>query len=544
MIRAFLFVTIRSWINRIVWRARRLKNPRYLISFLVAIGYFGFLFFRPGGPGRRAVTFSQVPTEVLSLLPLAILLLAWLLPGHSALEFSEGEQQFLFTGPLSRAQILFYKLLRAQPQVLLTIVILSLFRLPNGHVVGLWLVVNALNIYMTFVALARPRLRRAGIHPLVQGLIGAALAGIVGWLVWYDFAAGGGLDEPAVRAILFIPGLFAQALFATSVSSVALSWSGVAAFAALLFFAASRLRVPFEELAMTASQARASLRERMQNRNSGATMSIRRFPPLFRLRDRVPPEVAILWKNMIAAMRISSPWILIMGLLFGAFLFQSFHSTDASVRDAMAICALVVCAGFPLLGTALFQQDFRLDLPRLELLKSWPVRPDRLVIGELAAPLAVVASMEIAMLTAAGVLLSHASGKIAALARPEIFVIALLFAIPVSAAQLVLRNAVPLYFPAWIVRSKEDQRGLVMTGQRLLGIVANFVFLALVLAPAGIVGTIGFIVASRVASGPAFYAVAIMPAVALLVVEVWLGVKLLATQFEKLDIQEETVGGQ
>ncbi|HEX7153468.1 MAG TPA: putative ABC exporter domain-containing protein [Thermoanaerobaculia bacterium] len=539
MIRAFLFVTTRSWINRLVWRAKQLKNPRYLVSALFAIAYFGFIFFRPGGPGRRADMMGRIPEDVLSLLPLVFMLLAWLSPGRAALEFSEGEQQFLFSGPLSRAQILLYKLLRAQPQVLLTVGILSLFRFPNGYGVGLWLVANTLNIYMTFVALARPRLRSAGFHPLVQGLLGAAIGGVLTWVFWTDFKGGGGLDLPASRVILFIPSLFAKALIG---ASAPLYWLPVAAIGLVAFFAAAKLRVPFEELATNASQATAALRTKMQSRGAGTTVSVRRFPPLFRLRDDAGPELAILWKNLIASMRIASPWLLLIGVLFGALLVQSFVMTSEAALTTISIMAIAGCVMFPLIGAAIFQQDFRLDVTRLDLLKSWPVRGDRLVMGELAAPLAIVSVVEIGMLIVTGIILTNATGsKFGEIASPVTFLVALLFAIPVCAAQLVLRNAVPLYFPAWILRSKEDQRGLVMSGQRLLGLFLNLVFLGLVLAPAGLLAALGFFVASRFAVGAPLYAMAVTPAVALLSAEVWLGVKLLAAQFDNIEVSTETV---
>src|SRR6185295_3445175 len=112
------------------------------------------------------------------------------------------------------------------------------------------------------------------------------------------------------------------------------------------------------------------------------------------------------------------------------FLGQSAYAADQSVRMAMATLALVTAAMFPFLGSAVFTQDMRLDLPRIELLKSYPIAGFRLVAAEIAGPLTFVAIVEIVMLSVAAIIIRTADmpKKVAFLASPEFVVIALIFA--------------------------------------------------------------------------------------------------------------------
>ena len=55
MIGALFYLLFTSWKNRLLWRIRRLKQPKYLVGAIVGAGYFYFFFLRPtfvlsGGP--------------------------------------------------------------------------------------------------------------------------------------------------------------------------------------------------------------------------------------------------------------------------------------------------------------------------------------------------------------------------------------------------------------------------------------------------------------------------------------------------------------
>ena len=130
----------------------------------------------------------------------------------------------------------------------------------------------------------------------------------------------------------------------------------------------------------------------------------RRAPPPFRLQETGPVEVAILWKNLIALMRNSIAWVVIFVAMLLIMLGVALWSHEPA--GVMAVGFMLICfAGFfPLLAPNIFANDLRLDMSRLEVLKSYPISGDRLVAAEIAAPLAVISILEMLFATAGSVL--------------------------------------------------------------------------------------------------------------------------------------------
>ncbi len=153
MTRALAFLLVRSVRGRLVQALRRLRQPRYLIGFLIGGGWAAFwissLF---GGSLVGFDFFGEVqfgpPPEVFEALAgplgqavqlgIALLLAAgitvwWLLPfGKSALEFSESELHLLLPAPVPRRRLIQYGILRSQPGVLLGVSIVTFFSRPRG----------------------------------------------------------------------------------------------------------------------------------------------------------------------------------------------------------------------------------------------------------------------------------------------------------------------------------------------------------------------------------------------------------------------------
>ena len=564
MIRAFAIVAVRSFRNRIVSRLKRLQNVRYLLSFLVGMAYLWFAGLRHLFSARTPMQHVGIPTsafsiDLLSVVVLALMILAWALPEQSAgLTFSEAEIQFLFPAPITRRQLLLYKILRAQPQVFVSALVMTFLMFRNAKFLGLWICLIVLSIYFMFVRLARARLKLLGIGFLIRlPAIAAIVVGLFS-LLWktVDLDSFRGMqvrpgqfpDLPALfhgsvaDAILFVPRFFAHAVLPLSIPQL-LASCGILLVAALLFFElAARTNIAFEEASIRASQKSASRRARLQESRIGVRVTFPRMPPPFRIPARARPEVAIYWKNLTAGLRISSPWLLIMAVCALYFLGQSFYSSEPAVRTTLAGLALMLAAMFPFLGSGVFTQDMRLDLPRIELLKSYPIAGDRLVAAEIAAPLTFVALVEIMMLTVAAIIL-HASalpGTMSFLATPQFVVIALLFATPVCAAQLLIRNAVPILLPGWAMRAPDEQRGFIVLGQRLLMTAGNLLVLLFVLLPAACIVVPGLLIAKFwFHDSMAVVALTTILGAALLFFEVWLGIRFLGRQFEKIDVTNE-----
>ena len=95
MITALLYLQYQSTRNRLVARFKRLKQPKYLVTLIVGVLYFYFVFHvnrRPGARGGAATTETLALLEsVAALVLLVIVLLIWLIPNkRAALIFTSG----------------------------------------------------------------------------------------------------------------------------------------------------------------------------------------------------------------------------------------------------------------------------------------------------------------------------------------------------------------------------------------------------------------------------------------------------------------------
>jgi hypothetical protein len=573
VIGTFLTVAFLTLKNRIVQNVRRLRQPRYLIGALAGVAYFWFVVFRRMSVGTSAkllvlktVSIKPIAVDVASVVLLLLMILAWALPADSGgLEFSETEIAFLFPAPLRRRDILLYKILRGQPQALfsaLVMTVLGWWR--NGLFVGIWSVISVLSVYFTLVSLGRARLRLAHVGFLARlAGVAAILAGLY-WLALSELRTVhlAGLKDargvfktlngpfqhwfqrPLIRTILFVPRLFASAALPASLTTLALSVAAVLALGVVFFFIAAALNVSFEEASIGASQKRARRQARQRGQRFGSAVMFRRAPPPFRLRETGPVEVAIIWKNLIALMRNSIAWVVVFAAILAFMLGVALWSHHETGYMAIGITLLCMSAFFPLVAPNVFTNDLRLDMTRLEVLKSYPIAGERLIAAEIAAPLLVIAVLEMLFAASASVMVGMAGATtkyLGYIATPQFIVVVLLLTLPVCAVQLLIRNAIPVLFPAWAMRSKDEPRGFVMMGQRLVTMAGNILVLAVALVPAAVVFVPSLWIAYKFFSGnAAFVGVATMPAVGVLAAEVWFGVKALGAQFETIDVSNET----
>jgi ABC-2 type transport system permease protein len=574
VIGTFVAVALLSFKNRILQRLRKLREPRYLIGAIAGAAYFWFFFFRRAHNSGvalakiRDLSFNTVIVDFASVIVLLMMITAWALPRDSGgLDFSEAEIAFLFPAPLRRRDLLLYKILRAQPQALFSAVMLTIIGTRQGYFIGTWAAFSVMAVYFTMVSQGRARLRlfhigflpRLGVVALIIGGLYALVLkqihtiGPIAIPANYQQTVKAGASsraaieaffhKPVIAAILFVPKFFASAALPGSLSTLAISIFVVAALGVAFFFIAAALNVSFEEASIGASQRRAVRRERQRSQRIGSFVMFRRAPALFKLGETGPVEVAIIWKNLIALMRNSVTWVVIFAVMMALLLGMALWAHEASSYLMIGTGLLFLAGFFPLLGPNMFANDLRLDMPRLEVLKSYPISGERLVAAEIAAPLAVISILEMMFASSASFLIAmtdQTNRWLRMVATPQFIVTVLLLTIPVCAIQLLIRNAVPVLFPGWAVRSKDEPRGFVMTGQRLVTLAGNILVLVVSLLPAAIVFAPSLWVAYKLFSGnAAFVAVATMPAVAVLVVEFWFGVKALGAQFESLDVSNE-----
>jgi len=570
MVRSFWFITSRSFKNRILLRLRRLREPRYAVGFVVGLAYLWFMFFRRVLGAHRnvrigvvmaGIPLTQGAIEGLSVAVLVVLILAWAWPEQSGgMTFSPAEIQFLFPAPMSRRALLLYKIFRQQPPILISSLMMTIFGFRQAHFIGVWIPFVAISAYMTMVGLARARLKMIGIGFLARLVIVALVLAGVGWVFYHALdtsgflstpipsapaffrAIGSPLRAPAVRALLFVPSVFAMAAVPLSGTMQVASCVALLVFAAICITIAAQLNVRFEEASIKASEHRAARIARIRGQRAGRFVMFPRMPAPFRLRPSAHPEIAIIWKNLIASVRIAFAWIPFLAFVGVLLVIPNLMTKQEYLRGVGAMIALGAAGLFPFIASQTFSQDLRLDLPDIELLKSFPISGERLVAAEIATPLLITSALELIMLSIGAWMTyrSHAEGALAFFGTPQFVVIALLFTIPICAAQLVIRNAIVVLFPAWAVRSGEDQRGFTVIGQRLVLLAGNLIVLALALVPAAILFVPAFFLSHAYFHGSAaVLAISIVPSVGLLIFEILMAIKFVGAQFEKIDVTSE-----
>jgi hypothetical protein len=514
MVGAFLYLTACSFKNRMRRRLQRLREPRYVIGLIVGLLYMYFAFFGRRGRSRSAESVSALAAMAapIQLLGSAFLLvtaaIAWVWPGGGQpLAFTRAEVQFLFPAPVTRRELVHYKLLRSQLAILFGSAIATLVLRPGSLAVGwtlmagLWVVLMTVRLHLMGVALRRASLGAHGASGLarqwlplaaVVGAVGILAKAIIGaWPVLRTLPDGSTVLAEVQRlagqgAASFVLWPF-QALVRLPLStSAAEFWSALPAALALLvvnYAWVLRSDAAFEEASAEHAERRASRRAapRAVVRGGAATP--------FTLAPDGPPETAILWKNLILVGRYVSlrtalrllPLIVVFGLL-------ARNAAAGGVAAFIGALSLPLAAMAVLLGPQMMRNDLRQDLARLAMLKTWPVRGAALIRGEVLAPTVVVTAVAWLLLLVAAVLgggLKPGSREATVFVahRASYLAAAFVVAPAVILSQVVVQNGLAVLFPAWVAVGASRARGIDAMGQRLFMLAGILLTLVVSLIP-------------------------------------------------------------
>jgi len=195
MVGAFLYLTACSFKNRLRRRVQRLREPRYVIGLVVGLLYFYLVFFRRRGRRNAAAGASAAaavgaavsgPVQLFgSLFLLGTAAVAWVWPSAGPpLPFTRPEAQFLFPAPVTRRQLVHYKLWRSQIAILSGSAIATILMRPGSLaggwtlMAGLWVVLMTVRLHLIGVALRRASLAAHGSSALARHWLPLALKGI------------------------------------------------------------------------------------------------------------------------------------------------------------------------------------------------------------------------------------------------------------------------------------------------------------------------------------------------------------------------------
>lgn len=485
---ALRFLASRSLRNRLTAQARRLRSPRYLIAVAVAVAYLVFLLYRPtsdvvgvtaviprsSGPGSLAAI------TALTACGFALLVAKWWLVGSSnaALAFSGAELQFLFPAPMSRRQLVFYKIWRLQIGLLASAFFVAVIvhgagagLAPPLRMVSLWVFFSVLSLHQMVAGLAR-----AGASQRGRGLRRNALpivvvgAGVVVLLVtilraWPGvrsigdlpsalLAVGTALGAPLPAAVLWP----FRAVLAGSYATTPHAWAA-ALWPALLLLALHILWVlradaVFEDAAVEASARRAVRLAARRAHGAGAALptpsvvdsvsdsiakvsgsftaisGTRRItgpPPSRTWRFVLPlapigdPAVAVLWKNTLAlarGIRFRTIFIVLiaLGVIISIF-WQAGLLGEAALHNGtamLATLAFTATAFLIVMGPLTVRNDLRQDLLHLDVLRTLPLTGTSLVFAEIASSALALTLGQWLLLIGAYGLLTWTGGPVAA----------------------------------------------------------------------------------------------------------------------------------
>ena len=578
MIAALCYLQYHSTRNRLVTRLKRLKQPKYLFGAIAGGLYFYFYFFRylfrgyGNGPipaaGPLASPQSALLYESLAALALfVIVLLAWLIPHErAALTFAEAEVAFLFPAPVTRRTLINFKLVRSQMRIFFSTLLLALFSHRLGgsiwiHALGWWLVLSTLNLHFLGSSFARTLLLDHGVSNRLRRVLGVVVVAVASVAVWIwakqtlpaltdsDTADFKSILNYAQRFLNAGPALYllypfrlvVRPFFALDAPAF---WIALAP--ALLLFLLHYLwvifsDVAFEEASVEASQKLATRIAAVRSGNWQAAAKIQKAGRAwFKLAPAGPALTALLWKNLIGIRQVFSARLWIMIVVVCVVFFAAFSHTarTQNVSVVAAIIVAIVLAYSLLLGPQFLRLDFRRDLPMADILKTFPLRGWQIALGEILAPVAVLAGFQWLLLLVGFGLILFLPGK------HEV----LMLAIGISAAvllpvldflMLLIPNAAVLLFPSWIQSGKDSPRGIEATGQRLIFAVGQMLVLLLALVPAALAFAAVYF-PLKFAFGPvASVPFAALTAAVVVAVEAGLGVRLLGKLFERFDVTEE-----
>jgi hypothetical protein len=566
VLRVLPFVLAATLKNRVRHQIRRLRQPRYAIATVVGLAWFWFY------AGRHLVAGPmKVPTMPLEVAPLAgiglaaggtlVLLLGWILRAkHQALAMNEAEVQFLFPAPLTRVQVLHYRVLQLVALgfvgTLFTTLLFS--RAASGRPVlfalGAWVAFAVVDLHRLGVALTWAAVgegwsglrRRAGTFALLLGALAFTgwaatqvvvpeLQNLSGWAIDLSRAV---LDSPLRWALW--PGLTLAGLVLARTPAEFLSHlPGSLALLVVHYLWVVRSGVAFEEAALAAAERRARTREAMRRRSGG--MSGRRGPrtPPFRLGPSGRVEVAFVWKALIATGwgRLAGRWgLLAVVVSLGS---AAWLASPAGQGAAKGVGPMAVALwGFAVVFSgSVIRADLRLDRQNLDVLRALPVSGATVVRGEILGAAAHVVAAQWLILPVAATA-SRWAGPPGA--RLWMVAAAAVLGPAVSLVNLVLQNAVVVALPGWTPREGERAGGPEAAGMRIVVAIGGLLALSLVVLPAAAAAALllgaWWAVAGTVT--PPVAALAAWVAAAVLVAESWIAARLLGAAFDRFDPSE------
>jgi hypothetical protein len=584
-ISALFYLRAMTLRNAVISRLKRLKQPKYLIGAIVGAAYFAWVFGR-GTVGafdpraaRTAALAEGFPLErmptVAAIAALLVTLFAafyWLWPrSRAALAFSEAEIAFLFPAPLGRKTLIHFRWISAQLRILFTAAILTLVSagwsfVPGNaavRIVGWWLLLSTLDLHGVGSSFALTRLLDRGMTSLRRSLltllIACAVIGTALMLSWRElrapepgmladpwavFAYVGAMLDTVPLAWVLTPARWAvQPLLAPDLASFAAALGPAILLYAAHYLWVLRSEVSFEEASLARAEKRAARRNAMLREGNLRLGGERKAQPApFKLAAIGRPELAFLWKNLLASasylQRPRAALIVAVVIVIGSSWIARLEIQPLPVL--VGVLSLIGAGATLTFAPMVARQDLRHDLPNADILKTYPLPGWQIVLGEVLAPVALVSVLVWLQLLAAALNFAPPPGAELPPATRLLAAGGAAMLTPFLCAILVLLlNAAVLIFPAWVPQGLEKGRGIDVLGQRIFFVAGLYLTMALALLPAAIVAAAVFFIALWLLGPIAAGISGIVVMVIALGAEIALAIAWLGRRFERFDLSAE-----
>jgi hypothetical protein len=440
------------------------------------------------------------PNTLHDVLPLGLLGLALMsLLGGTRQEgicFMPAEVDFLFPGPFTRRNLLLYKLTTGLTGTLFLSFFSSFMLMRFGSswiaiFVGAFLAIVFVQFLTTLLVLfcqtmaqQAYTIARKAVLLAILGLLAAIAARWLPTAMDRSFVeAAHGLRESDLGRWLLLPlEPFVRTMTAERLFPDLIGWAAAAAAIDFVILAlVVRIDVNYLESSVVASQKRYTLLQRRRQGRLFAKPKMSWRIPSFPWLGGIGP---IAWRQMTTALRglhgLIPFFLIVLGFAAMPVFFQA-------MKSQAAMPALVGQMGFlTIIMTRAAAFDFRGDLDAMDWLKSLPLPPVAIAIGQLVAPVSLLTGVHFLFLAVAMVFMPTA--------RPMLILVAA-FSPLFNFLLLGIDNLLFLLFPVRMVASTPGD--LQHMGRSMLDMFVKMLMLAGVCGTAAVIGWIGYLLAGE-----------------------------------------------
>jgi hypothetical protein len=385
---------------------------------------------------------------------------------------------------------------------------------PWLRAISIWVLLTTISFHRLGASFVRTSLLEHGRIALRHRLVSLVLLGaLVVGLVWSiqdalpDLAAGwasglttflDALTEAAARPVprvLLAPFRAMVRPLAAHTLSEWLRAVGPAILLLVLHYVwVIRADTAFEEAAAEASLQRA--RRTATRGQRTPELAHRRIPVLFRLAPVGWAAGALLWKNLLAVVRMRRARTTAAAFLAGALVAGSLSfSRSGAIAEVVGWLAATWAALMIVIGPQWIRNDLRSDLLKLDLLRSYPLGGRAVVGAETAASTLVLTALQAGLLLVAYFAFLGNANMEPPLATRSVTLVTALACLPgINYLGMLIQNGAALLFPTWVHLGSSRPGGVEALGQNMLMIVAYAAVLGIALAAPGALGLLVFTV--------------------------------------------------